>query len=125
MISFSSSGSWDRTEKFTEKCASGAIFRSLSAQADLGTTALSRATPRETGLASSSWTSQVRRTGAGWQIDWLNGNVEGGFHVAISLQYGHGTGTGGYVRGQDYINPAMKPVFDQIAQAVWREVMNA
>ena len=86
---------------------------------------MSRATPRDTGETSGSWTAKVTKTGKSWQIVWLNTHVVDGEPIAILLQYGHGTGTGGYVQGRDYINPAMKPVFDKIAENVWKEVRNA
>jgi hypothetical protein len=90
-----------------------------------GVAALSAATPLETGLASHSWTYEVAKTGGGYTITWLNTDVESGFPVAIMLQYGYGTGTGGYVQGRDYINPAMRPIFDSIAEKVWKAVTSA
>ena len=90
-----------------------------------GVRALSRATPTETGLAKSSWYHEVTIKPGEWAITWFNGDVENGFHVALMLQYGHGTGTGGYVAGRDYINPALRPVFDKIADDVWKAVKNA
>ena len=91
----------------------------------VGQSALAAATPRESGLAASSWTYNVEKTRGSWQIVWRNTDLEKGFPVAIMLQYGYGTGTGGYVQGRDYINPAIRPVFDQIAKAVWEEVTRA
>ena len=77
----------------------------------------------ESGLTASSWYYEVIDEGGGVTIYWYNTHVEGGFNVAIGLQYGHRTGTGGWVEGYDYVNPAMRPIFDQIADAVWKEVV--
>jgi hypothetical protein len=88
----------------------------------MGVDALMEATPVETGRAAVSWGYEIVR-GAGWVgINWYNTNVEGGYNVALLLQYGHGTGTGGYVQGRDYINPAMAPVFDRILYDAMKEV---
>jgi hypothetical protein len=83
------------------------------------------ATPVETGLAASSWNYEVSTDKGGCSIHWTNGDIENGFNVVISLQYGYGTGTGGYVQGRDFINPAIRPVFDQIAERVWKAVTSA
>lgn len=120
-----SSGSFDRTEKFVRRMTTGEIFQSLSRHGETGRIALARATPQDSGLTAESWTSKVVKKGSKWEIIWSNTNTENGFPVAIMLQYGHGTGSGGYVQGRDYINPAIQPVFDQIAQAVWEEVTRA
>lgn len=124
MISFSSSGSFDRTERFLRRILQGDLYRSLDAQAQIGVAALSSATPIDSGETASSWTSEVQIGGGTCTIIWSNGAMAGG-PLAIMLQYGHGTGTGGYVAGRDYINPAIKPVFDRIAETVWREVTSA
>lgn len=87
--------------------------------------ALAAATPVESGLASASWSYRIKKSRASCTIEWLNKDVETGFPVAIMLQYGYSTGTGGYVAGIDYINPAMKPVFDNIRDQVWKAVTSA
>lgn len=125
MISFSSSGSTKRTEAFLRKMAKGDIYQSLDAAASEGVAALVAATPIDSGLAADSWTYEIEKSMGAYSIKWLNTDVENGFPVAIMLQYGHGTGTGGYVQGQDYINPAMKPIFDKIANQVWKAVTSA
>lgn len=88
----------------------------------MGVNALSNATPVESALTASSWYYEVESRRGYHSIRWYNSNVNQGVPIAIILQYGHGTGTGGYVRGRDYINPAIRPVFDQIANEVWKEV---
>jgi hypothetical protein len=87
--------------------------------------ALSSATPKDTGRAAISWTFEIKKSSSSIEIGWKNTDVEGGFPVALMIQYGHGTGTGGYISGRDYINPAMRPVFDQIAETVWKAVTSA
>lgn len=125
MISFVNTRSGKRTEEFLRKLKHNDIFKSLDAQAQKGVSALASATPQESGLASDSWSYEIERSGSSVTIKWLNSDVENGFPVAIMLQYGYGTGTGGYVQGQDYINPAMRPIFDQIADEVWKAVTSA
>jgi len=125
MIKVSSPGDFKRTERFLNTMRSGSIFRNLGRYGRMGVDALSSATPVDTGRAAQSWAYQVGVNGGVYSISWLNTDVEGGVNVAIILQYGHGTGTGGYVQGRDYINPAIRPVFDRIAEAVWREVLSA
>lgn len=126
MISISSSGSFDNTERFLQAMQKPDILvRIAEAEAQKGVAALSAATPKDSGLASSSWSYEITRSGKGITISWLNTDRESGFPVAIMLQYGYATGTGGYVQGTDYINPAMRPVFDQIADALWKAVTSA
>lgn len=121
-ISWSSSGSFDKTEGFLKRVLQGDIYRNVSRLAQAGTEALSRATPVESGETANSWSHEVRTSRGGCTITWKNSHVNAGVNIAIILQYGHGTGTGGYVAGRDYINPAIKPVFDKIADEVWKEV---
>jgi hypothetical protein len=104
---------------------SGDIYKSLDAAAKMGVNALASAVPKDSGLAADSWNYEVKNSRGSVSITWTNNDVENGFPVAIMLQYGYGTGTGGYVQGRDYINPAMKPVFDDIADQVWRAVTSA
>lgn len=87
-----------------------------------GVDALESATPADTGLAGNSWGYEITQTGSGWTVGWKNSNVENGFPVALMIQLGHGTGTGGYISGRDYINPAMRPIFDKIAEQAWKAV---
>lgn len=100
------------------------MFESLHRHGRVGVDALSRATPRETGETSTSWGYQVSVGRGKASISWFNTHVDDGVNVAVIIQYGHGTGTGGYVQGRDYINPAMRPVFDKILEDVWRQVTN-
>lgn len=125
MLRRSSSGSFAKTTAFLEKLQSGQIFQNLDHYGRAGVDALARATPIETGLAANSWGYQVSKTKGQVSISWFNTDVEGGVNIAVILQYGHGTGTGGWVQGRDYINPAIQPIFDKILEDVWRQVTNA
>lgn len=125
MISASSRGSFNKTESFLKNVSKINIRGILETQAQVGVDALARATPRDSGLAANSWGYEVSAERGRYAITWTNSDVENGYPVAIMIQYGHGTGTGGYVRGQDYINPAIRPVFDKIAEQVWKAVTSA
>lgn len=125
MISFSHSGSFDKTTAWLRKLQRLPLDQIVRAEAQKGVQALAAATPKDSGLAASSWGYQIKKTATSLTIEWTNSDVENGFPVAVMIQYGHGTGTGGYVQGIDFINPAMRPIFDQIAQTVWKAVISA
>ena len=125
MFSVTSSGSFRKTEAFLHAMQRLPIMAILDKYGREGVSALSAATPMRTGLAASSWDYKVERRGGVYSIDWLNFDIENGFPVAIMLQFGYGTGTGGYVAGQDFINPAIRPIFDRIADEVWKAVISA
>lgn len=125
MISISSPGSFKNTEAFLTKMAHLDISSILHASGQRGAAALASATPTDSGLAAASWGYEVSSKGGLHTIAWTNSDIESGFPVAIMLQFGYGTGTGGYVAGRDYINPAIKPIFDDIANKVWKAVTSA
>ena len=125
MISFESSGDFRKTESFLTKLSKGDIFDVLDKYGRVGVAALAGKTPTATGLTSSSWSYVVEKKSGSYSITWTNANTVNGVPLVILLQYGHGTGTGGYVRGRDFINPAMRPIFDQIAEDVWKAVTSA
>jgi hypothetical protein len=125
VISFVSRGSLKKTEAALRKMSKMNILGLLRAYGQEGVNALAGATPVESGIAQGSWNYEVSASGGKYRIIWTNSDVENGFPVAIMLQYGYGTGTGGYVQGRDYINPAMRPVFDRIADKVWKAVTSA
>lgn len=124
MISATSKGSFDKTVKFLEGLKNQEIFSNLERYGRVGVNALSSATPSETGETAASWGYKVIRTKGRYSIVWFNTHEEDGVNIAVIIQYGHGTGTGGFVQGRDFINPAMRPVFDQIVEDVWRQVTN-
>lgn len=125
LIDITSEGSFDNTDAFLEKMERLDLHAQLVRSAMDGLAALRAATPVDTGTTSESWGFEVLKKGDDYIIQWLNTNVNKGVTIAIILQYGHGTGTGGYVAGRDYINPAMRPVFDRIAEDVWKVVTSA
>lgn len=124
-ISLTSSGDFSKTSAWLKKLAVLDIGAIANAGALRGVRALSAATPRESSRAAASWAAEVKRTKNSTTIIWTNSDIENGFPVVIMLQYGHGTGTGGYVQGRDFINPAIKPIFDEIAESVWKAVTSA
>lgn len=125
MIEVTSSGNFKNTERFLYTMATGDVFDILETYGQLGLDTLTLATPVDTGLTAGSWSYEVVRKDGKYQIIWHNTNLESGIPVAILIQYGHATGTGGWVEGYDYINPAIQPLFDKIAQDVWEVVQNA
>lgn len=124
-ITFKVTGSFTQTERFLRKVSKLNYQSIIQSAAQEGVRALASATPLESGLASNSWGVTVEGGRGRVRIVWTNSDIENGFPVAIMLQYGYGTGTGGYVQGRDYINPAMKPIFDSIADRVWKAVTSA
>ena len=96
----------------------------LSKYGQIGVGALASATPLDSGKTAASWGYEISMSGNSATITWINSNQNQGVNIAVILQYGHGTGTGGYVAGRDYINPAMRPVFDKITEDVWREIQS-
>lgn len=124
-ISFSSKGNFNRTEKFLTAMSRNDMLRELDSLAKEGIAALSKNTPKDSGETGNSWGYKVSRGLGRTTITWTNSHIVNGVPIAIILQYGHGTGTGGYVQGRDYINPAMKPVFDKIAERAWKVVISA
>jgi len=124
MIGYSSSGNFDKTDRFLVFLRSGKMFDSLNQYGRQGVDALRSATPIDSGLTASSWTYDIVRTRGTYSIVWSNTNTTTGVPVAVLIQYGHGTGTGGWVQGRDFINPVIRPLFDKIADKVWKEVKN-
>lgn len=122
MITITQKGSFNNTERWLAKLRSAQFFAVLNKYGSVGVSALSNATPVETGLAAGSWSYSIKQSGGYYSMRWHNSDNENGFPVAVMLQYGHGTGTGGYVQGRDYINPAMRPIFDQMVADIVREV---
>lgn len=124
MISVTSEGSFKNTLHFLEKMESGRIFNNLDGYGRQGVDALSSATPVDTGETAHDWNYQIGNKSGIHAVSWFNTHRNGRVNIAVILQYGHGTGTGGWVEGRDYINPAMKPIFDRAVADVWRQVTN-
>lgn len=121
----SSSGSFKNTQSFLDSMIRGDITSRLERCASEGVAALSAATPQDTGVTAASWAYEIVDENGAVTVWWTNSNTINGFNVAIGLQYGHGTGKGGYVSGEDFVNPALKPIFDKIANDIWKEVQSA
>ena len=122
MISFIQKGDFSKLTRFFGKMKEGIRLGDLDKYGREGVAALSSATPVETGLTASSWYYKITNKKNQVRITFYNSNLQNGVPIAVILQYGHGTGTGGWVEGRDYINPAVRPVFDKIADTAWKEV---
>ena len=122
MLKLFSRGNFNRTEKFLKKSMGDDYITVLSKYGQRGVEALSAATPKKTGKTASSWRYEIKQEGSSLSVIWSNSNINKNVNIAIILQYGHGTGWGGYVQGRDYINPALRPIFDELADMAWKEV---
>lgn len=122
MIRFRQKGDFSKLSRFLEKARETVHLGDLDKYGREGVAALSSATPVDSGLTASSWYYEIVRKQGSVSIQFCNSNLQNGVPIAVILQYGHGTGTGGWVEGRDYINPAIRPIFDNIANKAWREV---
>lgn len=122
MISFRQQGDFSKLTSFLERAKEVVKIGDLDKYGREGVAALASATPVDSGLTANSWYYEIQHTNGTATITFNNSNIQNGVPIAIILQYGHGTGTGGWVQGRDYINPAIQPVFDEIAENAWKEV---
>ena len=122
MISFRHKGDFSKLSRYLERAKNVVRLGDLDKYGREGVAALASATPVDSGLTASSWSYEIVRANDSITINFNNSNIQNGVPIAVILQYGHGTGTGGWVQGRDYINPAIRPVFDKIANDAWREV---
>lgn len=122
MIKITSKGDFSKTFNFLERAKEVLHVSDLDKYGKQGVEALRLATPVDTGKTANSWSYSIEREKNAVSIVWNNTNVKNGVNIAVLIQYGHGTGTGGYVYGRDYINPAIQPIFDDIANNLWKEV---
>lgn len=122
MISFRHKGDLSKTTRYLERAKQAVGLGILDKYGREGVAALASATPVESGLTAASWEYKIENKKGSTTISFLNSNIQNGVPIAIILQYGHATGTGGWVEGRDYINPAIQPVFDKLASEAWREV---
>lgn len=122
MISFRQKGDFKKLNSYLERLEEVIKLGKLNKYGERGVSALASATPVDTGLTASSWQYSIKREKDSVSISFENTNINNGVSIAILLQYGHGTRNGGYVQGRDYINPAIQPLFDQIAEEAWKEV---
>ena len=122
MIRIRHKGDFSKTTRYLEKAKRAARISDLDKYGREGVAALASATPVDSGLTANSWHYKIERVNGLVKISFYNSNIQNGIPIAIILQYGHGTGTGGWVESRDYINPAIQPLFDRIANEAWREV---
>lgn len=122
MITFRHKGDLSKTTIFLERAKNVVKMSDLDKYGREGVAALASATPVDTGLTAKSWSYKIEYGSGSVSIMFLNSNIQNGIPIAVILQYGHGTNNGGWVQGRDYINPAIQPIFDKIAENAWREV---
>ena len=121
-INVSSKGDFAKTDKLLKRVVGRNYLKMLDRYGQLGVQALATATPKDTGATAASWTYQIQEDAYGVSIVFDNTNIINNQKIAILIQYGHGNRNGGFVRGRDYINPSVRPVFDELAEAAWKEV---
>ena len=124
-VNFEVSGGVTKTERFLNRMKRREYLNVLDEFGRYGVQALRNATPVDSGATAEAWDYEIKRTRDCTEIVWNNPNINDGVPIAVILQYGHGTGTGGYVQGRDYINPAIRPIFDKIAEKAWKVVTSA
>ena len=124
-VNFEMSGGFTKTERFLNRMKRREYLNVLDKFGRDGVQALRNATPVDSGATAEAWDYEIKRTRNYTEIVWTNSNINDGVPIAVILQYGHGTGTGGYVQGRDYINPAIRPIFDKIAEKAWKVVTSA
>lgn len=125
MINLEAKGSFKNTVAYLNKLQKLDVRSILHKYGQMGVDALASATPVDSGLTADSWYYEIEKRRGSYVIVWKNSNVVDGSNVAILLQYGHGTGTGGWVQGRDYINPAIRPTFYKMVADIGREVKSA
>lgn len=121
--SFKHYGDFSKTLKFLNTVTNKGYLNKLNTYGQMGVEALASATPKDTGLTAASWDYVIESQNGRTSISWFNKNVVKGINIAIILDHGHGTGRGTYVQGRHYISPAIQPIFDKIADDVWKEVI--
>lgn len=126
LVNISHKGSFSKTLQFLRKNSviNSILVKKMEKYGQMGVDALAQATPKRTGLTAASWGYEIHSSKDGIEIVWTNSNDNHGVYIAVLIQYGHATRNGGYVQGIDYINPAMKPIFEEIAKNAWMEVIS-
>lgn len=124
-ITLKTSGSFKKTMSFLHKMTASQLYSRLSYYGEQGVKALASATPKDTGLTATSWSYKIEAVEGRVTLSWSNSNTNNGVPIALVIQYGHVTSTGGWVEGRDYINPAIQPIFDKMVKDVWKEVTSA
>lgn len=122
MITFRQQGDFSKLTRFLEKAKEAVKIGDLDKFGREGVAALASATPVDSGKTAASWRYEIKHKDGSSSITFCNSNIQNGVPIAVILQYGHGTKNGGWVQGRDYINPAIRPIFDKIAENAWKEV---
>jgi hypothetical protein len=122
MITFRQKGDFSKLTRFLDRAKNVFKISDLDKYGREGVAALASATPVDSGLTANSWRYEIENKNGSVAINFLNSNIQNGVPIAVIIQYGHGTRNGGWVQGRDYINPAIQPIFDRIADNLWREV---
>jgi len=122
MITFKHKGDFKKTTAFLTAAGNGNYLNGLKKYGEIGVQLLKNATPKKTGKTSESWSYSIEKTKSGVSLSWNNSNINDGLNIAVLIQYGHGTPQGYFVQGIDYINPALKPLFDTLGKELWEEV---
>lgn len=125
VITFKSKGEFKKTFDFLNRVKNGDIYKVLDEYGERGVAALSKVTPIDSGKTSQAWHYRIEKERGGVSLVWYNDNMNEGVNIALMIQYGHGTPSGHYVRGKNYIKPAIKPIIDELEEAVWKEVTKA
>lgn len=124
-VDFQISGNFNNLERFLNRMKSQPYLNVLDDLGRQGVNALAAATPSDSGKTAASWDYEIHKGKSQTEIVWTNSNINEGVPITVIIQYGHGTGTGGYVQGRDYINPAIRPIFDKIAERAWKVVVES
>lgn len=125
MITFKQSGNFKKVTNYFERLKEGLSVGVLNKYGRMGVAALEAATPKDTGKTAESWSYEIENRAGRASISFHNSNIQNGVPIAVIIQYGHATGNGGYVEGRDYINPAIRPIFEKLAAEIWKEVRKA
>lgn len=123
LISVRNTGNFQKTDRFLSGLIGVHYMRKLKKYGEKGVAALREATPKDSGKTAEAWSYEITQEPGRTAIYWKNSHVENGVNIAVILQYGHGTRTGGFVEGIDYITPAIRPIFEEMADEVWKEVV--
>lgn len=121
-ITFESKGDFSKGTKYLKELKQKSRLQKLDKYGRMGVDALKEATPKDTGLTAKSWTYETKMTGNKCTLEWKNTNVNNGVSIALIIDMGHATGTGGWVEGRHYIDPALQPIFNKICEEAWKEV---
>lgn len=123
MIGISTAGDNGKTTRALENMKRQRVLSDLDRYGERGVQLLSSATPVDTGKTAMSWAYRIVQESNGPRIEWYNSNGDGTTSIAVLIQYGHATRAGTYIAGRDFINPAIQPLFDQIASEIWKKVI--